>query len=37
MTGAALSFILYSLPLNGIFAKIYTPTGKTVYTFLNNK
>jgi hypothetical protein len=37
MSGAALSFVLYSSPLNGIFAKIYTPIGKTVYTFLNNK
>jgi hypothetical protein len=37
MTGAALSFILYSSPLNGIFDKIYTTTGKSVYTFLNNK
>ena len=37
MTGAALSFVLYSSPLNSIFATIYTPTGKTVYTFLNNK
>jgi NADH-ubiquinone oxidoreductase chain 5 len=37
MSGAALSFVLYSSPLNSIFANIYTPTGKTVYTFLNNK